>query len=228
MLESLKIQVKYLRRARRATIRLLPNGSVNVSVPYGIPESEINRILKEKSNWILKKIKMLEAAPKINVIRYISGEALPFCGRTLILNVVNGRGETIEQDGKLNVFVSLAAENYESKVRSSVLRWYKEQAIEVIEKRVAHYCNLFGAFPKSIAIKNYRSRWGACSSKGDLIFNWQIMTFSPRQLDYVVAHEICHLKEMNHSKRFYEHLKKLGFDRREIHPQMKYLRNVFK
>jgi predicted metal-dependent hydrolase len=108
-----------------------------------------------------------------------------------------------------------------------LVKWYKLKALEKIEVSVAHYGSLLGVKSKSITLKNYKSRWGACSAKGDLIFNWQIITFNQNLFNYVVAHEICHLKEMNHSRRFYQLLEQLGFNKKEIHSQMRYLRNLF-
>ena len=83
------------------------------------------------------------------------------------------------------------------------LRALARQALEVIPERVAHYAPLAGVTYQRITIRNQRSRWGSCSSKGNLNFNCLLMLTPPEVLDYVVVHELCHRKELNHSPRFW-------------------------
>lgn len=226
-MERFNVQIHYLKRARRATIRLMPNSIVRVTVPHGIDEAEVNKLLQTKSKWIFEKHRILESVRSERKIEYVSGEALPFYGKELRLKVIEGYGAAVEKDNYVIVHVPKGEDEREAYVKAAVVKWYKAQAIEKIEDRVAHYCSLLGVLPNSISIKNYKSRWGACSAKGDLIFNWQIITFNKKLFDYVIAHEICHLKEMNHSKRFYQLLNRVGFHKGDIHPQIRYLRNLF-
>lgn len=78
------------------------------------------------------------------------------------------------------------------------------QAMKVIPERVAHYAPLIGVTPNRIIIRNQKTKWGSCSSKGNLNFNCLLMLTPPQVIDSIVVHELCHLKEMNHSDRFYE------------------------
>ena len=80
---------------------------------------------------------------------------------------------------------------------------------------------------KSVSIKDYDARWGSCTPSGDLIFNWQTLTLSRECFNYVIAHEVCHLIELNHSKEFYRLLTFLNFDNDEINLRLKYYRNLF-
>ena len=84
------------------------------------------------------------------------------------------------------------------------IRLLKEQAKEYFPRRVAHYADLLGVRPGRITIRCQKTRWGSCSSKGNLNFNCLLMLTPPEVIDSVVVHEVCHLLEMNHSKRFYE------------------------
>ena len=83
------------------------------------------------------------------------------------------------------------------------LRALGEEALRVIPERVKHYAPLIGVRPRGITIRNQKTRWGSCSAKGNLNFNCLLMLTPPEVLDSVVVHELCHLKEMNHSERFY-------------------------
>lgn len=227
MLDNLSIEIRYLRRARRGTIRILPNSTVKVTVPFGVPESEIKRLLQNKADWIYKKQQALQQVQNQRKINFVAGESLALYGEDLELKIIEGYGPVTRSGNLLIVSVPKAEDETEKYIKSVLVKWYKARAIEKIQERVAYYSELLSVKPKSIAIKNYKSRWGACSSKGALIFNWQTITFSQNHFDYVIAHELCHLKEMNHSKKFYQMLEQLGFRKKEIHAQMRYLRNLF-
>jgi len=82
----------------------------------------------------------------------------------------------------------------------------RARAREIISARVAHWAALLGLEYKKIFIKNQRSMWGSCSGRGNLNFNWRLAAAAPEALDYVVIHELCHLREMNHSKKFWAHV----------------------
>lgn len=86
----------------------------------------------------------------------------------------------------------------------AIKRRYREQARAVIEKRVAYYHPLTGGCFTSVMIRDQKSRWGSCSSRGTLSFNYRLVFAPPEILDYVVVHELCHLTHMNHSKDFWD------------------------
>jgi len=80
---------------------------------------------------------------------------------------------------------------------------YKEEARCLVKERVVVFGEIYKVSPKRIAIKNTKSRWGSCSKKGNLNFNYRIVFLSPALADYLIVHELCHLKEFNHSSRFW-------------------------
>lgn len=226
-MDKLKVEIHYIKRSRRATIRILPDLKVRVTVPMGVAKSEVQKFLDSKSNWIFKKYRILQEIKNEPKIEFKSGGTLPFYGNVLTLKFVDGIGTVVLKDGELIVPIPPLENELENYVKAVLIKWYRARAVEKINERVKHFSEQLGVQPKTISIKNYKARWGACSSKGDLIFNWQIITFKPELFDYVIAHEICHIKEMNHSKRFYQLLEVLGFQKREVHSQIKYLKNIF-
>ncbi len=208
-------------------------GAVRVTAPLRTSQSEIQTMLDKHSNWILEKYKMIEAKPPVKKIKFMTGEIFPFNGEQLVLKIIDGKSSVVRSENELIVSVPLNLSNtgddilIEKQIQKLLIKWYQAEALKILTERIPFYANQINVQPKSISIKNYKSRWGACSSKGDLIFNWQIITFEKNLFDYVVAHEICHLKEMNHSTKFYGWLLRLGFRRSEIHQQMKNVRNLF-
>ena len=226
MLSPDNIKIRYLRRARRGTIRILPDGSIRVTVPFGVAIESVNKFLLEKANWIEEKQKKLKKIQDIRKFQVIDGEFFEIYGERLQLKTIIGRGSAVLHENKLLLPVPLNKTHPEEYMNKLFIDWCKTQALKKIRERVEYYSRSLGLVPKSISMKNYKSRWGACSSKGDLIFNWQIIFFKPEHFDYVVAHELCHLKEMNHSERFYRMLDVLGFSKKKIHAEMRYLRNL--
>lgn len=232
-MNNLNIEIKYLKRAKRLTIRVLGSGVVRVTAPFRTAQSEVQNMLDKHSNWILEKYKMIEDRPVIPKTKFISGEILPFYGEQLLLKIIDGKGAVVRFKNDLIVPVPQKLTNIadeiliEKYIQKLLIKWYQAQALQKLIDRVPFYTNQINVCAKSISIKNYKSRWGACSSKGDLFFNWQIIAFEKHLFDYVVAHEICHLKEMNHSQKFYAWLLQLGFRRSEIHKQIKNVRNLF-
>ncbi len=228
-MQNLNVVIKHLKRASRLTLRILANRTVQITAPFGIKDIHIQNILEKNSNWILEKYKILDSIVSVQKIQFIHGQVLPFYGEELKLEITEGKAGIFKNNHSLFVSVPkrIPAEKKDIYTEKELMKWYRIEALKNLNERVHYFSAQLGVRAKSISLKNYKSRWGACSSKGDLIFNWQIVTFEKKLFDYVVAHEICHLKEMNHSPRFYALLLQLGFRKSEIHPQMKNMRNLF-
>jgi predicted metal-dependent hydrolase len=221
------IQIKYMKKARRITIRVSPNQIVKVTAPKRMAQKDITDFINLKTDWILKQHRFVEEQNKKNLIHFADGQPVPFLGVVLYLKVVKGAGLAFRRDNDLFIPLNVSNENTQELIKKKLVKWYQKQALEKIQEDCNYFAPLLGVRPASIRLRNYRSRWGACSSKGELIFNWQIITFAEHLFKYVVAHELCHIKEMNHSSRFYDLLQGLGFDKKRIHSEMRYLRNLF-
>lgn len=135
---------------------------------------------------------------------YTEGELFPYLGQEYRLEIrrylsYKKPGVKLEE----NKLVVLTATAEEAVVEAALKRWYVEQAGRIIKERVHYYQQMIQEPIESIRIKDVRSRWGSCSSKRNLNFNWRLVMAPLEVLDYVVVHELCHLKEMNHSKAFW-------------------------
>ncbi len=146
---------------------------------------------------------------------YRTGEVFSYLGETypLEVRVSAARAKTAGiADGKLLVFVE---SEEEAKVQEVLFDWYKKQAKKWIAGRVRFYAQMMGETVNRITIKNQKKRWGSCSSARNLNFNWRLILYAPEAIDYVVVHEICHLKQMNHSKAFWKEVENILPDYKE-------------
>lgn len=224
--QNINYQIKFLKNAKRFTLRVLQNQTVRVTVRKGTTQSEIQNFIQKYSDWIKKKLTVLQNLPPKKNVKFIDGELVPFLGEELCLKIVEGSKDAFMFQNY--IYISLTNKKTNSEplqkehhIKKALIHWYQQQALQKITVQAQLYCAQLGVLPKTISLKNYKSRWGACSSKGDLIFNWQIITKSEQFFNYVVAHEICHLKEMNHGPRFYGWLAQLGFYRSQIKTEIK-------
>jgi len=110
---------------------------------------------------------------------------------------------------------------YTPEQREGLERRYRQAAKEYIPKRTAYYAKIIGVTYERIRIAGPKTRWGSCSSKGTLSFNWKLMLAPPKVLDYVVVHELCHIKEMNHSPRFWKLVEEIMPDYKEYRTWLK-------
>ena len=185
------MNVKIIRSNRKTlAIQINPDLSVTVRAPMYAPQSDIERILREKESWIQKHIeKIREQEEKRKKTQGEKGEY----------------GESVERDYLTNEEIKKLA----------------DKALQHIPKRVSYYAKQIGVTYEKITIRNQKTRWGSCSSKGNLNFNCLLMLTPPEVIDYVVVHELCHRKEMNHSKAFWAEVEKILSDYKE---QIKWLK----
>lgn len=179
------MNVKIIRSNRKTlAIQINPDLSVTVRAPMYAPQSDIERILREKESWIQKhieKIREQEAKKK------------------------ETQGESVESEYLTNEEIKKLA----------------DKALQHITKRVSYFAKQIGVTYGRITIRNQKTRWGSCSSKGNLNFNCLLMLTPLEVIDYVVVHELCHRKEMNHSKAFWAEVEKVLPDYKE---QVKWLK----
>lgn len=133
------------------------------------------------------------------------GISVPYLGKDYLLEVRKYR--SYRKPGVMpegNRMAVLTARTDPDAVAEALKGWYRQQAAVLVTERVEHYRKLLGEEVGAVRIKDVRSRWGSCSSKRNLNFNWRLVMAPLEVLDYVVVHELCHLKEMNHSPAFWK------------------------
>lgn len=193
-------------RARRLRLLIQPEGGLEVVVPQGTARARIEAVLREKAGWIDATLARLahEAATIPTLAPLTHGQALPFAGRQLRLALplaAPGRHPHARlTDETLTLTV---ADGRQATIRATLEAWYRAQARAVFAERIAHCNAAYGFTFGRVSIKEQKSRWGSCSRAGNLNFNWRLLLAPLPVLDYVVYHELAHLKELNHSPRFW-------------------------
>lgn len=195
-------------RSRRRTVGLqvMRDANLIVRVPQKMPLGTIHEFVRKKTPWILSKQRFarthyLPAAPKA----FVAGEKFLYLGNEYELFVIPGTyGSLVFNE---NGF--LLREGCVSLAQWLFRDWYRERAAELLNDRVRYYTGVTGARYSKIGISNARGRWGSCSSKGVLNFSWRLVMAPREVVDYVVVHEVVHLEELNHSKRFWQKAKAL-------------------
>ena len=201
-------EIRNSTKARRISITVT-NGQVKVSQPKGVAKKRVQEFVELKKDWILKHIEAYRTIkhhyPKKN---YKSGELFLYRGREYRLEIsFTEEEEYLKLDcNKLSVFIPInAPENQWSLiVRQAIINWYKDRAKELFKERLDHYCNQLDVEYKSFKIKGLLSRWGSCSAKGNINLNWKAIMAPDDAIDYLIVHELAHLKQMNHSHKFWE------------------------
>jgi predicted metal-dependent hydrolase len=209
------IEYRFLRRKRRTIGLTVDARGLTVSAPMRAAWRDIESFIRDKERWILAKLQEWARAPKPALLELTSGETLPLFGESLTLEVHEGGRSVRREAGKL-----LVAAPAPKRVAEILIGWLKTAALESLTPRVEHFAAALGLPAPCVALSNARSQWGMCTEGGPIHLNWRLVHLAPELADYVVAHEVAHLKEMNHSKRFWQHVAKLYPAWREAREQL--------
>lgn len=200
------LEIKIIRSSRRKTIAIqIASGQVSMLIPQFLPKTEIERVLLKKSGWIAEKLNYQTQINAIKPKQFVSGESFSCLGQEYPLEIAQGSSPRIHlyQNQLMAVVRNKQAEN-SGLIKRLLIRWYQDQAaIKLIEK-TQHYANIIGVTPTSIVVKTFKARWGSCSHKGDIHYNWKIMMATHTVVDYIVIHELCHILHHNHSPQFWK------------------------
>ena len=198
-------------RRRRRTIGISVDASgLTVAAPLRAPWREVEAFLRLKERWIVAKLEEWSRVPPPAVLRGESGESLPLFGQPVTLEVRSGRRAVQRHPERL--LLSAPARERAARV---LIAWLKAQALVALAPRAAHFAARLAVTPRSVSLSNARTQWGACTEGGCIRLSWRLVHLEPRLADYVVAHEVAHLVELNHSKRFWNVLAGLYPDWRD-------------
>jgi predicted metal-dependent hydrolase len=202
-----EIPYTIVRSARRKTvgIGIAPDNRVTVRVPLRFDERKIAGIVEEHSPLILKRMaRNSERSARIGAREYADGEKFLFLGKSYLLERVKGCNGVVLMDDRLCVGAPRAEDGDSGRIASRIARWYRAHALGIFIERVNRYRESLGVVPQAVKIKKLRSRWGSCSTRGNLNFNWLLVLAPIEVVDYVVVHELCHFIHPDHSAGFWK------------------------
>ena len=220
-------QVAYLlQRARRRSIGFVVGADgLVVRAPPWTPLYAVDAALQQKAGWITRK---LDEARQRQALRlpmdWRDGAELPFLGQTLRLRLdpthgFKAKGAQLRDDGQL--LLALPSQATAAQIRASVQAWMMRQAQEHFTRRLNHFAPLLGVQWTQLRLSNAATRWGSAKSDGSIRLNWRLLHFRPAIVDYVVAHELSHLRVMNHSPRFWDTVRSVLPEYAQLRSQLK-------
>lgn len=213
-----------LRRSRRKSIGLVINDDgLQVTAPGWVPLGQVDAAVIEKHKWIVNKLRVRQARQQQLATadtQWQHGGQVPYLGQRIVL-MLDGTRKAPEFDGQLympseNDILNLAlpADADRERVRDSVHAWLQQRARIWFGQRLEYFLQANQLGIRRWRLSSAATRWGSCSSDGNIMLNWRLIHFDHGIIDYVIAHEIAHLREMNHSKAFWQELGRIlpGFE----------------
>ena len=191
------------RSARRRTVTLrVSEGAVTLHAPVGVPEAELLRFVERKRDWVEKHLRAF-AARALPAYRFEDGEGLPLLGETLTLRLREGpRAERMGDELWLPPGAPEAR-------RAALEAFYRREALAYFEARAPEDAARLGRGVTAVRLTEARTRWGSCTAAGVLRFNWRVVLGPRGVAEYLCAHEVAHLREMNHGPRFWQQVARL-------------------
>jgi len=190
-------------RSRRRTVGLevRPDATLVVRVPQRLPLSSVESVLRQKAAWIASTTELvLNRASSVPRHDFLTGERFPYLGRQWPFVVVAFQTEPLTFDPKTGFTLDVTAFDQGEAVFE---RWYRLRARELLTARVLHFAGTMGIAAPRLRITGAVRRWGSCSATGTVCFAWRLIMAPADVIDYVVVHELCHLRAMNHSPDFW-------------------------
>lgn len=215
--ETLVVRTRESRRGKTARIIVGPRRPLEVIVPRGTTDAEVDDFLEEKRSWVERKVvtarEIAGRPPRLG----LDGHGFVWlCGERVPVERGNGRRSIATlRDGHLLVAGS------DDDAAGAIERWYRREARWRVEEVANREAQRLGLEYEAIGIRDPRTRWGSCSRKGNLSFSWRLAVAPPEVLEYVVVHELCHLREPSHQKPFW---RLLGAVRPSWQEQARWLR----
>lgn len=191
-----------IKRSRRQSLTLSLNaaGDITIKAPLYILKRDIQFFIKKQSEWLTKRL--IISRGNIREFSFTPGSKVPYMGDDFLLQEGSHKRGIITDKNLL-----VLPKNYKNP-EVELIKWYRDTTRKKLTEMVNYYTDIMGIKYNRIFIKAQKSRWGSCSGKGNLNFNWKIILTPEELIKYLVIHEVCHLIEMNHSINFWNLVEK--------------------
>ena len=204
-MHNFNIDIKKTNRKKTVSFQVVKE-RVKVLVPKHLNQSRIDKLIKSKSKWIKTKLSKVDQILPYRKKDYVSGEDFLYLGKHYRLKILKGKKYNIELTDKY-LKITIKSHTKDNKIKRLLKKWYFNNADNYLSELTNELSKKTGINFRSVKVRNYKSRWGSCSSSGKIFYNWKIIMAPTRIIQYVVFHELAHLKVHNHSPKFWRLLK---------------------
>lgn len=196
------LRYNLVRRKRRTIGFKVDEHGLSVSAPLREPYIHLDQLLTSNADWIVKKLKKMEAQ-RLPERKWVSGEPLPLLGAALDLYLYRTYTRSEPMRYGQRFFVGVPDVKDSALVRQCVAGWYRREALRLFQERVSLFAPRLGVALPPLKVSDAKTTWGMCMPNGEVRFSWRLIKAPLPQIDYVVAHELAHLRYMNHSRAFW-------------------------
>ncbi len=208
-----------LRSKRRTCAIHIRSGAVEVRAPIHMPKRDIDRFVSSKAKWIHQKLAdCATREKKRSAFSLTYGDTVRYRGKDCTIISKPGNRAGLSDDG-----FYMPPDLSPEQIKSACIQIYRLCAKQALTEKTATFAAVMGCFPSAVKVTGAKTRWGSCSGKKNLNFSWRLMMADDPVIDYVVVHELAHLKEMNHSPRFWAQVERILPDYRERQNRLKIL-----
>lgn len=207
MLDGHALYYRFKRSSRRTIGFMIDESGLAVTAPRWVTIADVEAAVVEKKRWIFSKIaEFRERAARrvIPRVTWVDGASLPYLGHTLTVRL-GGRSGAAQYDIHTHtLWLDLPPQAAPEQMRDRVQGWLQQESRKLFTSRLDVYGERLGVRYAALGLSSATTRWGSCSADGRIRLNWRLIHFPLGVIDYVVAHELAHLKEMNHGPRFWQ------------------------
>jgi len=214
-----RVDYKLVRRRGRRGVALKVDGTgMTVAASLTTPIGSIEDMIGKNSQWVLKKLNEWSHR-RIQPQRWETGATVQFMGEALTLMIDEGATRLSVEQSMGHLFVRLAKADAAA-IEKAALAWYKRQALPHLAQRAFFFAKLHGLTPPRVFLSSANSRWGSCNSRREVRFSWRLIKARSALIDYVVCHELAHLRHMDHSPSFWSEVERMCPDYRVLKQEL--------
>jgi len=191
------------RSSKRRSIGLrIDDRGLTISVPLRASEKWLQSVLQDKARWVVEKLDSWQVCEPTE-LRWVDGEKIDYLGELLTLRVERNLFAAPAHRRGNDLWLFVGYDSEAAHIEQLVMSWYRQEAEKLFRTRVAQYAPLLMVVPRKITLSSAKTQWGCCTARGTVSLNVQLIKLPLRLVDYVVVHELAHLREMNHSAAFW-------------------------
>ncbi|NLK63409.1 MAG: M48 family metallopeptidase [Fusobacteria bacterium] len=214
--EDKKIKINIIKKEKKnISISIIDNNTIKITASKRTKETLINTLLIKNKNWIIKKITSINSLEKSD-IGYYEGGNIYFMGKKYKITI-----EEIDEIYKLKKENIVISSKYKIDIKSVIEKFYMENANKIIKLRLKYYSNIMELYPEKVRIKPLKTLWGVCYGTNVITYNYKIVCGTMEYIDYLVAHELAHIKYKNHSREYWDYLEKYIKNCKKIRKELK-------